>query len=46
MMKKNLISVDGKTFAKTLAFGNRNKRVVFANKRKYNRRKVNSESWA
>ena len=39
-MKKNLIKVDGKVFAKTLQFGNRKKKVVFKNKKAYNRKSL------
>ena len=43
-MNKNLIRIDGKVFARTLAFGNQNAKVVFKNKRKYDRKKANNNS--
>lgn len=39
-MSKNTIKVDGKVFQKTLQFGNRKKKVVFKNKKAYNRKSL------
>lgn len=36
---KNVIKVDGKVYAKTLAFGNWKAKSVFKNRKKYDRRK-------
>lgn len=42
-MNKNLIRIDGKVFARTLAFGNQKAKVVFQNKKAYNRKKLNKQ---
>ena len=44
-MNKNLIKVGNKVFARTLTFGNRNAKVVFKNKKKYDRKKQNKQNW-
>ena len=39
---KNVIKIDGKVYAKTIAFGNRKAKSVFKNRKKYDRRKSKS----
>jgi hypothetical protein len=38
-MNKNLIKIDNKVFAKTMAFGNRKAQTVHKNRKKYDRKK-------
>lgn len=43
-MNKNLIKVDGKVFAKTLAFGNQKAKSVHKNRKKYDRNRIKNEA--
>lgn len=38
-MKTNLVRVEGKVYAKTLTFGNQKAKIVFKNRKKYDRNK-------
>lgn len=42
-MKANVVEVDGKKFQKTAQWGNRKLRVVFKNRKKYNRKSFKKE---
>jgi len=44
-MKDRLVRVNGRVFAKTLAFGNRKAKTVFKNKKAYDRNKIKNESY-
>lgn len=43
MKRKTTIHVDGKSFERKIEFGNRKKRTVHKNKKKYNRQKSNDD---
>ena len=44
-MKNDKVIVDGKSYQKSLRFGNRDFSVVFINKKKYNRKEKFQKTW-